>query len=508
MPITLDRPLPQIAPQRGESQERFTIRAHRALAKIVTDPHERNEIVWNAWRRSLGLSDEEKIAQKSFAPDKYDCSRNQCVFAEHETIDGSGQAKKYGLLDLAKIVRHGNERIADVGAFSALADGHTPNPEEQRAAPSILGYAGPYRLGMIGYKKPRWAIFADEWHLKTAKPILEGKPRRSVELWHFKTTGKSHFDPIAAVGAEAPRLPLPQRFTTHHEHGAACERYTVAAPAYACGSNTFVKKYATNIGDSKMALDQNDLAQIMSAILSVLPQMIAEQIQAQQQQPDEGTEPGPEILDEGQGSDTSPEVPQIDDSVQPGDDDTADLNDLVAGDQDEDDKPKPAAPAPSRYSARRNGQEVTVEKYAALRSSHDHLVQDVGRLTAAMQRYEREAADAKRTMRLQSLAQQYPGVVDLHDELQLSLYSNGANMNDEAFEAHIATVEKYAARSAPTGRMLPVGEMAGAIGSSRSKYTADTVSRAVKIHTAAVNAGKSGMTWDEAIAEAEKAATN
>jgi hypothetical protein len=68
----------------------------------------------------------------------------------------------------------------------------------------VLGWAGNYRLGLIGRKNPRWAIFQDEYHPPETAPLLDRKPQRSVELWNFPD-GRSYINPVAALSSEAPR---------------------------------------------------------------------------------------------------------------------------------------------------------------------------------------------------------------------------------------------------------------------------------------------------------------
>jgi len=232
-------------PEQNESLERYTVRCAK-FAKGV-DPEEFNEAVWSMWGQYRGPTDAEKMAARKFSPQRYELDKGICVFSEHETTTAKGEHRKYDLKELAKIVRGNNDRISDVGAFPAISDGHTSNPEDpNQREPPILGYAGNYRLGLIGHKKPRWAVFHDEYQKKEhVKTLREEKPRRSVELWTFKD-GRAHFDPIAAIGSEAPRLPLPQRFTQFAYQDATVEKYTFAgnyaAPA---AGNTFVQSMGT-----------------------------------------------------------------------------------------------------------------------------------------------------------------------------------------------------------------------------------------------------------------------
>lgn len=201
-------------PEQGESFERYSIRALSELRDSGLDPDERNQLVRYTWHQHRGLTEEEQVAQKTFDKNKYVYVPDVCVFAEHETVDKQGKPRKYGLKELAQIVRDCNSRAADRGVFAAISDGHTSNPgDANKRDPQILGWTGPCRLGVAGRKNPVWCILTDEYHIKEAAPILAGKPRRSVELWTFRNGAQMHFDPVAAIGAEAPRLPLPMRYS-------------------------------------------------------------------------------------------------------------------------------------------------------------------------------------------------------------------------------------------------------------------------------------------------------
>jgi hypothetical protein len=201
-------------PTQDESFERYSIRAHQALLESGLEPDERSQLVRYAWHQHRGLTEAEEVAQKTFDPEKYRYVPDVVVFAEHETVDKQGRPRKYGLKELAQIVRDNNARVTSRGVFPAISDGHTSNPGDAvKRDPEILGWSGPCRLGIVDRKKPVWGILTDEYHIKEACPILDRKPRRSVELWTFRNGAEMHFDPVAAIGAEAPRLPLPMRYS-------------------------------------------------------------------------------------------------------------------------------------------------------------------------------------------------------------------------------------------------------------------------------------------------------
>lgn len=217
-------------PEPTESFEHYSIRALGSLMNSGMEPDEKNQLVRYTWNQHRGLTEEQALAQRTFDKDKYRYVPDVVVFAEHETVDKQGKPRKYGLKELAQIVKDCNARVNDRGVFAAISDGHTSNPGDAvKRDPQILGWAGPYRLGVSGRKNPVWSILADEYHIKEASPILDRKPRRSVELWTFRNGQEMHFDPIAAIGAEAPRLPLPMRYSTVNLNGAEVEKYTYDA---------------------------------------------------------------------------------------------------------------------------------------------------------------------------------------------------------------------------------------------------------------------------------------
>jgi hypothetical protein len=484
------KPLSLPVPTPTESQERFIIRAHQALMHVpgASDPELRNEVVWNLWRKSRGLTEEESIAAAKFPADRFVKKENVCVFTEHEAA-----GVRNDLIEMVRIIRGCNHRIADFDGFSPISDGHTPDPGNPFGQqPDILGYTGPYRLGMIGRKQLRWAIFADEWHMRETAARLSELPRRSPELWRFKSDpNRVHFDPIAALGSQTPRIPLPFKFSRQVEEGVTVEKYSFDAAAMCSpgGSNTHVKAFSKE--NYSMALSNEDISQLLAALMQT-PQFafLDQQMKASQT-----------AGAAGQGG-----IPGTADDADPND--LAALGALAGGGS----PPPPAVPdknaAGVKYS-QGHGSEAVVEKYQALQASHNRLMQDFGQAQAQVQGLLRRTVDADRTTALMGLRAKHGEIVDLEDEMSKTLYSRGANLNDEAFAAHVATVDKYAQRALQQARLhapdLPFGE--GADRGSRSadveKYQSALSSEAVKVHTRAVNTGKF-MTYEEAVAEAKK----
>lgn len=202
--------MPIPTPRSDESQAAFVSRAHEELAGEFPDTDQRNAVIFRQWREHRGGSDSvERKAREKFNSKRFVKIPDVCVFTEHTTKDREGNTVVYDKAALEKIAARCNERILDTGNFAPITLGHTPTEEELAAGaqmPDIAGFAGNFRLGLKGNKNPRWAIFQDEYHFAEDAQKLEKRPRRSVELWTEERMEDRFFDPIAALGAETPRL--------------------------------------------------------------------------------------------------------------------------------------------------------------------------------------------------------------------------------------------------------------------------------------------------------------
>lgn len=221
-------------PQQGESYEDYVCRAHLALLPSIPEPAERNAAVWGMWEQTNGDAERDRAAQR-FSADQFDRRPMVPLFVEHQKVnqaaDGSESVTHYNVDELKKIIRENNFRIADTDAYTGLVDRHTvPSGSRDPMPPKTLGYVGPYRLGMLGRKHPRFAIFADEHHRKDRADVLADRPRRSVEVLKLRANGRRYIDPIAAL-AEAPRLPLPvHSYAADSDETLVAERYSAIAP--------------------------------------------------------------------------------------------------------------------------------------------------------------------------------------------------------------------------------------------------------------------------------------
>jgi len=125
--------------------------------------------------------------------------------------------------------------------------GHTPDPADAPTAPPkpLVGLAGPFRLGLLQQpgQPPKWAILADCHIQRRYAHVLQDYPRRSPELWVEDCYEKMYLDPIALLGAEAPRLDMGLLYSAYRrQDGREVERYSAAAPA---AGNVFVPCEAT-----------------------------------------------------------------------------------------------------------------------------------------------------------------------------------------------------------------------------------------------------------------------
>lgn len=272
MPIRPPDPGPE------ESESEYLSRAHVALTSDIPDAASRHSAVTNAWRMSHGEGELERKAYQKFPHDKFLHIRDVPVFMEHEVVGIDGKLRKYDREALQAITDRCNARIADTGDFAALSDGHTPT-ELQRASgvksPDVLGYSGPFRIGMVGNEKPRWAIFADEHHFKDRALELERKSRRSAEVWLEPNIHNQFMDPIAALGADTPRLDMGTRYA-RTSSGYMVEKYASEMNA---GTATLDVK-SSKPGRFEM-LSPEDVKQIVDAVLETAPmQWVQAQMEA------------------------------------------------------------------------------------------------------------------------------------------------------------------------------------------------------------------------------------
>jgi hypothetical protein len=456
-----------LQPQAGENEHAFIVRAHRALMNEVPDFNQRNRVVWDAWDGAKGPSRGRQLAAQKFPAERFSFSPAHCHFAEHDKVEPNGQVKHIGVQDLVTILNENNSQILDRENFQAITLGHTSDSPAAKD-PDVIGFAGPYRLGMIGHEKPVFAIFGDEYHRKDRLNDVQSAPRRSIELNTLRSTGQRWFDPIAALGAKAPRLAMPAKYDSTEE--ADIERYSVVAPAYfPGGSNTNVDKThyddETNFPSQEDEMNGQSISdQDIAAIVAAIEQMPEIQfIRSMPQFVTQGTGLGGGDLGSGDpgamggapagAPGAAPQMPPGAMGGAPaGDGDGDELTPI----EDDDDMNQ----QPQQFSAQRY---VDVDRYQARIDQLENVLRQqmgtISQMTSAMEAEHRNASDVKRQARIETLASRY-SVIDSEEELEKCLYSAGSEMSDGEFEKHCDSLEKIGARAdALAGSSVPRGEL-------------------------------------------------
>ena len=334
-------------PRPGESQPDFAVRFHREAAASIPGTDERNAAMWSAWCAARGEDRLDRIAAKLFGAD-HERKAFLPLFDAHTARNRDGSTSHYDLAALRAIVAQCNRRILDTGDFAPLIDGHTPDAKDG-AQPDVLGWVGPFRLGMIGNVEPHWCIFADEWHDRTEGDRLRKLRRRSPEVWLEPDMRDRFFDPVAALGAETPRrdLGVARLSRARSADGRLVEKYAAMAPG---AVTTFVPGIADrkrkcaadpapqlDTGGKAMNLSEEDIQKILAALLN------SELMQFVQQLKDEHEAAS------GEGGDPDAGAPDID-GDEAGDADADEMVDAIGPHAPEDgtaDEPDDYAATPA-----------------------------------------------------------------------------------------------------------------------------------------------------------------
>lgn len=536
-----------LAPLQGETQVAFM---DRALRTLPGSTDHKTAVAMAAWSNSGRDAHLEQIVRQRFPASKFRRVRNRPVFVEHtkprmkrDPVTGHEYEvlEKYDRDALAAIVDRCNERILDTGDFSPLTEGHTPDPEEVAKGarvPDVLGYSGPYRLGMIGNKKPRWAVFCDEFQHLESVPKLDRMTRRSPEVWLEERMQDRFFDPIAALGAETPRLDTGLGRFGRRADGRLVEKYSAAAVAPS-GANTFIpsdggerkREYAADAQPSdngaKPMMSPEDVKMIVDAI-EQLPwvQFVKEQMGAQAGGgPDEAAgagaapppsapaEPPPPPAPDQNAAGMPPAPPMGAPGAAPpppmapqqqyqcDDDDKSMASRYAAGEVSDDEfmdhfkgrKESYAASLGTGTAVTENpgkpaGTGEVADRAAYSRSEHDtrvryaRLERDHNELKSKVNKLEREKRDQYRRGKL--LERQAEGYVfDLDEELK-----DTGDLSDPQFERHLARVERY--ERSPLG--TPVLFTPPLDPPKTDKYQLARVEGIKKL------AAEKGCSWDEA----------
>ncbi len=467
-----------IMPAQGESERAFVQRAHQALLPSIPNPDQRNQVVWNAWDQSHGTPLRDR-ARGMFTQDIYRHVQGVPYFHEHSTIGRDGSPHVYGFDDLANIVDGQNQR-ADTDCYSAIASHHTSDLHKgPRFEPETVGYAGVYRLGMIGHNSPKWAVFADEFHKKDQADLFDKRRRRSVEVLRFKDGRAPILDPIATLGADSPRLNLP--VARYEQENAVVERYSFVAPASVGANSSYVPKLENyeqappqnpSAEEGQGMLGQEDVQQIVTALRSI-PELAW--VRQQMQTAVGGDGAGEDLSMGGDGTPdaagASPSgpggipggAPPVGPPSQPpqkmqqygmggmqmpqqygmGGMQMPKPNNQQSYSNDEDDMV-----TTEQYTALQGSHDQLAERYASLSRSNERMMSEQQELREALVNLEKRAVDGERIQVISECCEQYKstGVFDRDDLLETCLYSNGSEMNSTAFDAHISSLTKVAER--------------------------------------------------------------
>lgn len=248
MTTTLERPMEQqtqsVIPMAGETQGQFFDRAYRALKRQFPKPNNRTVEIIRLWQQSPNDQDLRTEAQERFPTDKFTQYGPRCVFLSHtipeiaeevdettgEITQAGREGTEYNRENLQHLVDYANYRIRNAGLFAALSEGHMPTLEEKatgRPDADVLGYAGPFYIGLFGNQDPQWAIFCDEWVHNEDVPKANKLQRRSPEVWCKEPIERRTMDPIAMLGSETPRLDSGMNLYLRRADGQEVMRYSM-----------------------------------------------------------------------------------------------------------------------------------------------------------------------------------------------------------------------------------------------------------------------------------------
>lgn len=522
-------------PITGESCEDYCIRAHRQMMAAIPNANQRNQAIWDAWDM-INPGTERYSAQQKFSG--YRQLPTVCHFTEH-TINTRSGPFVVGPNELRSICQNLNKRIREVGLYPALIDRHTSN-DPGAGEPQIVGYSACFRIGMIGDQQQKFSIFGDEFHKPRYIGLVDQKPRRSVELMRYADSTRNFFDPIACLGAEAPRLDIPPAYYgAIEDDGVMVERYSIMAPSLPGGGNTYLRgtedqqKYQAQQVGSSMPLNPEDVNQLVNAISNAIePRLAALEnfMKGGQQLPGQqfGGMPGQPMPPGGAGQPANP----VADPMGPGGDQLG-----LSASSGASGAPKPPEPTGAPSTSTTGGQvgqyqaqppvaggtlqyqgnsfysnagddEVVAEKYSQefvedLIGKHKELLDETGKLRSMVGNLMQERTDAQRAYRLQQMAQKYSAIeANLDEELERVLYSAGSQMTDEEFDAHCQTIERYAAQSSPPKGMIPDGELP-AKEASKERYSQEFNDEVVRRCTASLSGGRV-RSYDEVADELAK----
>jgi len=192
----------------------------------------------------------------------YQVEHDVPVFSEHERTlelsDGEVVTDRYGKRELEWIVANQNRKIENTGDYVPIVIRHTENLDGSIHDAPVVGFAGPFKLGMLGAVDPKLCILAENWYIRNDMVELAAKyPRRSVELWRFGNVKERFFDPISLLGAEVPHLDLGLLYSRRGPDGPPIVCYSAAY--------SFSPSHEEGGGDMDGELSDQSIKQIIDA---------------------------------------------------------------------------------------------------------------------------------------------------------------------------------------------------------------------------------------------------
>ena len=168
--------------------------------------------------------------------DRYTVEHDVPVFSEHErTLElSSGEVvtDRYSRQELEWIVDNQNRKIENTGDYVPIVIRHTENLDGSVHDAPVVGFAGPFKLGMLGEIDPKYCILAENWYIRNdLVELAAAYPRRSVELWRHHRAKDRFFDPISLLGAESPHLDLGLLYSRRGPDGPPVICYSAASPS-------------------------------------------------------------------------------------------------------------------------------------------------------------------------------------------------------------------------------------------------------------------------------------
>lgn len=443
-------------------------------------------------------------AGRDFPDDLWLNLANVPVFAEHSTQTKGGKQLTFGRRELAAVCANCNRRIRETGDYAGIIVGHTPDPDAGQQGPdkALVGLAGPFRMGLIQQPggQAKWAILADFHVNRKHASVIEDYPRRSPELWVEDSYAEMYLDPIALLGAEAPRLDMGLLYSARRARdGKQVEKYSACAPS---ATGVFVPdadatatsrpkqaaqpeqyaadEVASNPQESKesaMALSPEDLSQIVQAIEQTdWAQWVRTKMQADTpaDQPPAKTPDNPEQFAAENEPPTTPAPPVTPEPpATPVVDPSMAAPPAVTAPPP---VPDPNDPLPVKYS-RLSGEVGTLRQTVdALKSQLDH-----------------ERALRVNTERYAALAERRRSrMFDLNAEFETLRYGKAT---DEQFAAHVKCIdENY--REIPLDTNVPTFDGPGAFGPrpggkvNKERYSKEASDQALKIAKAKAMRGE------------------